>query len=197
MADAIFDVQEPEIVRPAIKFAFIPFDRTMIEDRLFRIITAGDLVWKKGYEQALLAIRILVDRKIPVRFEIFGEGSEYQSILFAIHDMDLSHHVQLNGRISHAELRNKFQQADVFFLSSFNEDTPIEVLEAMTCGLPVVSTASRRVEEIITSGVEGLIVPVMEPQAAADALESLWETPELRSKMGASAKAKVLQREGV
>jgi colanic acid/amylovoran biosynthesis glycosyltransferase len=169
----------------------------MIEDRLFRIITAGDLVWKKGYEQALLAIRILVDRKIPVRFEIFGEGSEYQSILFAIHDMDLSHHVQLNGRISHAELRNKFQQADVFFLSSFNEDTPIEVLEAMTCGLPVVSTASRRVEEIITSGVEGLIVPVMEPQAAADALESLWETPELRSKMGASAKAKVLQREGV
>lgn len=194
MADAMIDVQERETVSPAIDSTFIPSDRTMTDDRLFRIITSGDLIWEKGYEQALMAIQILVDRKTPVHFEIFGEGSEYQSVLFAIHDMGLWHHVQLNGRISHAELRKRFQESDVFFLSSINEENPTEVLEAMACGLPIVSTAFDSINEIITDGVEGLIVPIMEPQAAADALETLWRAPELRLKMGASAKARLLKR---
>jgi glycosyltransferase involved in cell wall biosynthesis len=193
MAEAMIE-QEREIVSPIIDCSFVPTDQSMNEDKLFRIITAGDLIWNKGYEQALMAIRILVDRKIPVHFDIFGEGHEYQSILFAIHDMDLHHHVHLNGRISHQELRNRFQEADVFFLSSLNEDRPIEALEAMSCGLPVVTTASSKINETITDGVEGLIVPIMEPKSAADALEMLWRKTDLRFRMGESARTKILQK---
>lgn len=197
MAEAMIDVQEREIVSPAIDCSINSPERTMTENKLFRIITAGDLNWEKGYEQALMTIRILVDRKIPVRFDIFGEGNEYQSILFAIHDMDLSQHVQLNGRISPEELRNRFKEADVFFISSVNEQSPLEALEAMGCGIPVVATESAKINEIITDGLEGLIVPVMEPKSAADALEMLWRKTELRSRMGASAKEKILKREEV
>ncbi len=191
MAEAMIDVQEREIVSPTINSC----DRTMTENKIFRIITAGDLNWEKGYEQALMTIRILVDRKIPVRFDIYGEGNEYQSILFAIHDMDLSQHVHLNGRISPEELRNRLKEADVFFLSSVNEQSPLEALEAMACGVPVVATESAKINEIITDGLEGLIVPIMEPKSAADALEMLWRKTELRSRMGASAKEKILKRE--
>src|SRR5262245_28357698 len=112
MADAMIDVQEQEIVAPAIDSSFNSHERTMTESKMFRIITAGDLSWEKGYEQALMTIRILIDRKIPAHFDIFGEGNEYQSILFAIHDMDLSQHVELNGRVSPDELRNKLKEAD-------------------------------------------------------------------------------------
>ncbi len=190
MAEAMIDVQEREIVSPAIDL----HDRTMTENKLYRIVTAGDLNWEKGYEQALMTIRFLLDRNIPVRFDIFGEGNEYQSILFAIHDMDLAEHVHLNGRISAEELRNKFKEADVFFLSSFDEQSPLEALEAMGCGLPVVTTQTDKIDEIITDGLEGLIVPIMEPKSAADALEMLWRKPELRSRMGASAKEKMLKQ---
>ena len=197
MAEAMIDVQEREIISPASDSSFHSDERTMTETKLFRIITAGDLTWEKGYEQALMTIRILLDRKIPVRFEIFGEGNEYQSILFAIHDMDLSQHVQLNKRISPDGLRNRFKEADVFFLSSVNEQSPLEVLEAMSCGVPVVATESAKIHEIITDGLDGLIVPIMDPVAAADALEMLWQKAELRSKMGAAARAKTLKREEV
>lgn len=197
MAEAMIDVQEREIISPASDSSFHSDERTMTETKLFRIITAGDLTWEKGYEQALMTIRILLDRKIPVRFEIFGEGNEYQSILFAIHDMDLSQHVQLNKRISPDGLRNRFKEADVFFLSSVNEQSPLEVLEAMSCGVPVVATESAKIHEIITDGLDGLIVPIMDPVAAADALEMLWRKAELRSKMGAAARAKTLKREEV
>lgn len=195
MAEAMIDVQEREIVSPAIDPSFDSHEQTMTEAKLFRIITAGDLTWEKGYEQALMTIRILVDRKIPVIFNIFGEGNEYQSILFAIHDMDLSQHVQLNRRISPEELRSKFKEADVFFLSSVNELSPLEALEAMGCGVPVVATDSDKIKEIVTDGLEGLIVPIMDPKSAADALEMLWRKSELRSRMGASAKEKMLKRE--
>ncbi|HEY7161894.1 MAG TPA: glycosyltransferase family 4 protein, partial [Acidobacteriota bacterium] len=195
MADAMIEVQEQEIVLPAIESSFNSHDRTMTDIKTFRIITAGDLTWEKGYEQALMTIRILVDRKIPVYFEIFGEGNEYQSIMFAIHDMDLSQNVQVNGRISPDELRNRFKEADVFFLSSVNEHSPLETLEAMGCGLPVIATNSDKIKEIITDGLEGLIVPIMDPKSAADALEMLWRKAELRSRMGASAKEKMLKQE--
>jgi colanic acid/amylovoran biosynthesis glycosyltransferase len=194
MADAMIEVQERESVSPAIESSFNSHDRTMTESKTFRVITAGDLTWEKGYEQALMTIRILVDRKIPVHFEIFGEGNEYQSMMFAIHDMDLAQHVQLNRRILPNELRNKYKEADVFFLSSVDEQSPLEVLEAMGCGVPVVATESHKIKEIITDGLEGLIVPIMDPRSAADALEMLWRKPELRSRMAASAKEKMLKQ---
>ena len=194
MADAMIDVQEQEIVATAIDSSSKSHDRTMTESKTFRIITAGDLTWEKGYEQALMTIRILIDRKIPVHFEIFGEGNEYQNILFAIHDMDLSQHVQLSKRVSADELRNKYKEADVFFLSSVNEESPLEAFEAMGCGVPVVATESDKVKETITDGLEGLIVPIMDPQSAADALEMLWRKPDLRTRMGVSAKEKMLKQ---
>ena len=195
MADAMIEVQEQEIVSPAIGSSFNSHDRTMTESNMFRIITAGDLNWEKGYEQALMTIRILVDRNIPAHFDIFGEGHEYQSILFAIHDMGLSQHVQLNRRVSPDEMRKKFKEADVFLLSSINEQSPLETLEAMGSGLPVIATDSDKIKEIITDGLEGFIVPIMDPKSAADALEMLWRKSELRSRMGASAKEKMLKRE--
>jgi colanic acid/amylovoran biosynthesis glycosyltransferase len=162
---------------------------------VFRIITAGDLIWNKGYEQALMTIRILLDRNIPVHFDIYGEGHEYQSILFTIHDMDLSEQVQLHPRVSPDEMRKKLKEADVFFLSSIHEHSPLETLEAMGCGLPVIATESGKIKEIITDGLEGLIVPIMDPKSAADALEMLWRKGELRSRMGASAKEKMLKQD--
>jgi glycosyltransferase involved in cell wall biosynthesis len=194
MADAMIDVQEQEIAAPAIDSSIKSNDRTMTESKMFRIITAGDLTWEKGYEQAVMTIRILVDRKIPVHFEILGEGSEYQNILFAIHDMDLSQHVQLSKRISPDQLRNKYKEADIFFLSSLNEQNPLEAFEAMGCGVPVVATDCDKVKEIITDGLEGLIVPIMDPKSAADALEMLWRKTDLRLRMGASAKEKMLKQ---
>ncbi len=188
------DAGKLRVIRPAVDPTFFfPLEEKKPEENTFRIITVGSLIWRKGHEQALMAIRGLVDRNIPVRFEIIGDGEDYQSILFSIQDMDLQEHVHLRGPLTPAEIRSKLQQSDVFLLSSFAEGISNAALEAMACRLPVVSTECGGMSEAITNGVEGFVVPIMDSYATADALKTLWEKPQLRLKMGAAARARILK----
>jgi glycosyltransferase involved in cell wall biosynthesis len=78
-------------------------------------------------------------------------------------------------------------------LSSLWEGLPIALLEAMSAGLPVISTKVEGVEEVIVEGENGLLVPIGNSAALADAITQLLADPQLRHKMGASSKAKVLE----
>ena len=46
------------------------------------LVTTGSILWRKGYEYALLAVRQLVERGLPVRFDIIGDGPEGQRLLY-------------------------------------------------------------------------------------------------------------------
>jgi colanic acid/amylovoran biosynthesis glycosyltransferase len=150
-------------------------------------------VWRKGYVDALIAIRKLVNQGISLKYEIIGEGEDYQAILFSIQDMELQDHVKLHGKLSADEIRDKLQNADVFLLTSLTEGISNAALEAMSCGLPVVTTDSGGMREAVTDGIEGFVVPIMDPNAVAAALEKLSKDPGLRKKMGDAARAKVFR----
>ena len=67
------------------------------------------------------------------------------------------------------------------------------LLEAMATGIPVIATRVEGVEETITDGVDGLLVPPEDSDELALAIVRLLEDPELRKKIGAAARARVLQ----
>jgi colanic acid/amylovoran biosynthesis glycosyltransferase len=156
-------------------------------------VTTGSLVWVKGYEYALQSIRHLVDQGIAVQFDLIGEGPERQRILYTIHDLGLEGRVHLHGRLSPEEVRDKLQQADAFLLSSLSEGISNAALEAMACGLPVVTTDCGGMREAIRTNVEGIIVPVRESKEMSQALATLWDDTELRTRMGQAARKRVLQ----
>lgn len=188
------EAEKTRIIRPAVDPNFF----TSLEDKksgtlLLSIISTGSLVWRKGYVDALIAIRKLINQGISLKYEIIGEGEDYQAILFSIQDMELQDHVKLHGKLSADEIRNKLQNADVFLLTSLTEGISNAALEAMSCGLPVVTTDSGGMREAVTDGVEGFVVPIMDPDAVAAALERLSKNLELRKKMGDAARAKVLR----
>lgn len=182
------------IIRPAVDPGF--FDANGGEPRperdSFRLITTGSLIWRKGYEYLLAAVRLLVDRGVPVQLDVIGEGTERQRVAFTIDDLDLGEHVVLHGRVPPAQVRQYLQQADVFVLSSLSEGISNAVLEAMACGLPVVTTNCGGMAEAVTNGVEGFLVPVRDPQAMSDALWALWAQPELRPLMGQAGRARIV-----
>lgn len=189
------DPAKTQIIRPAVDpFFFKPRTVERIEEsKKLRVINVASLTWRKAHESALLAIRMLADRGVPVSFEIIGLGPCLQQLLYTIQDLNLEDHVRLLGHASPAEVLTHLQNSDVFLLSSLSEGISNAVLEAMSCGLPVVSTDCGGMREAITSGVEGFLIPLRDSQAMADALQQFWLDPSLRNRMSNAARERILK----
>ncbi len=80
---------------------------------------------------------------------------------------------------------------DIYMMSSMFEGLPIALLEAMSCGLPVVCTNAGGTGEVIRDGVDGFLVPVEEPMQLVEPLASLVSDEGLRQRMGVAARRRV------
>lgn len=186
------DPDKAQVIHPAVDPDFFCPSYTVRQNTdTFRVIAVGSLVWVKGYEYALSAIRQLVDRGVPIQFEIVGDGPERQRVLYTIHDLDLEQHVFVRGRMTPEQVRDRLQQADAFLLSSLSEGISNAVLEAMACGVPVVTTDCGGMREAVSDSTEGFVVPVRDTGAMSKALHQLWIDPTLRSQMSENARARV------
>jgi colanic acid/amylovoran biosynthesis glycosyltransferase len=178
---------DPETFQPARQ------RRTNVTE--FRIVMTGSIIWSKGYDYALEALRILRDRGMDAAITIVGSAdkSNRQRLLYAIDDLNLGTSVRIRGTLTPTEVVQELQKSDALLLSSLSEGISNAVLEAMSCALPVVSSACPGMEEAIEHGVTGLLVPLRDPTAIADALESLARDPELRERMGRAARERILR----
>ena len=188
------DPAKARVIRPAVDpEVFRPGPSCSDHNGIFRLVTTGSLIWRKGMEYALSSIRKLRDRGVRVRFEIIGDGPERQRVLYTTHDLGLQDCVRLHGRLRPEEVLQRLQQADAFLLSSLSEGISNAVLEAMACGLPVVTTDCGGMREAVTDGVEGFVVPVRDAEAMAAALLRLAVDVGLRQRIGAAARARIVR----
>lgn len=187
------DRRKAWLIRAALDPEFFRPPSTKRSERSpMRVISVGHLTWKKGYEYGLQAIRLLVDRGVPVQLEIVGDGEDRARIVATVRDLGLDREVRLRGRLTSREVRDRLQHADVLLQSSVTEGIPHTTLEAMACGLPVVVTGCGGLREAVTDRREGLVVPARDPTAIADALKTLWDDPGLRTQLGEAGRARVL-----
>ncbi|MBP9500962.1 MAG: glycosyltransferase family 4 protein [Candidatus Promineofilum sp.] len=189
------DKAKSAVIHPAVDpdmFRPLPVGSRPDED-ILRVISTGSVNWRKGYGYALSAIRRLVDRGVPVQYDLIGDGPEQQRLLYTIQDLELGDHVVRHGKLPPDKVLARLQEADVFLLSSLSEGISNAVLEGMACGLPVVTTDVGGMSEAVTDGVEGFLTPPLDSVSLADALEELWRAPELRQRMGAAGRARVLR----
>ena len=80
------------------------------------------------------------------------------------------------------------QAMDMYAFTSLTETTSLSVLEAMSCGLPVVSTPAGYIRDYIEHGKNGLLIPKQNPYALAKEIEKLQASPLLREKLGFAAR---------
>jgi glycosyltransferase involved in cell wall biosynthesis len=87
-----------------------------------------------------------------------------------------------------------FQALDLFALPSYGEEgVPQAIMQAMACGIPVVSTTAGAITEAVDAGATGLIVPPRDPAALAEALARLRDDPALRERFGTAAHARAMR----
>ncbi|MEO8605534.1 MAG: glycosyltransferase, partial [bacterium] len=153
-----------------------------------------------GLDVLLRACRLLKDTGRDFRCEIIGgrvarEMNHYlllRKLHRALHLDDVVHFI---GPRPFAAVREKYGEADVYVLPAVpaadgrRDVTPNTVIEAMAMGLPIVSSRSGAIPELIDDGVSGLLVAPRDAAALADALARLLDDGELRRTLGAAARA--------
>ena len=169
------------------------------------LITVSRIDAKKGLIYLAEAIRILADRGVGVRANLVGSvdpysraSAEYAEELTAkVRELGITDRLVMHGVKKQSDLlpllaRSCVLVAPYVELDSGDKDgIPTAVLEAMSTGLPVVTTDAGSILEAVTDGVEAICVPQRDPVRLADAIERLVRDPALCRRMGESGRRRV------
>jgi glycosyltransferase involved in cell wall biosynthesis len=150
------------------------------------IISIGRLTKQKGYQYLIEAFSI-VKRSFPCKIVIIGEGEEKAEMISRVRSLGIESDVAFLGF-----QKNPFKymvRSSVFVLSSLCEGFPNVILEAMSLGLPVVSTdCPSGPSEIIEDKRNGLLVPVKDNKALAQAILDVLTNDKLRKNLSLEAR---------
>jgi colanic acid/amylovoran biosynthesis glycosyltransferase len=165
----------------------------------FQILCIARFCEVKGHADLIQACEILKQRGVRFECHLIGEGPLLSSVAQQISSAGLTEKVLFHGALPHEEVVKQFAAADVAVLATAPTSTgecegiPNVLKEAMACGLPVVSSLSGGIPELVDDGITGILVPPRDPPALADALQRLCEDPELRQRIGCAGRKRIVR----
>jgi glycosyltransferase involved in cell wall biosynthesis len=163
------------------------------------VLMATRLVREKGIHVFVEAARILAGRGVNIRFALAGGRVDGNPGALSIQEVEsLTRHsgVRWLGRVT--DMPQLIERcAVVAYPSWYGEGVPKILLEAAACGRPIVTTDHPGCREVVAHGENGLLVPIRDPQATADAIARLIADPDLRVAMGLRGRRIAVERFGV
>lgn len=154
------------------------------------VLFVGRLIQGKGVWELLEAVR-RVNAERPCRLLVLGDGELRDRLRERAAADGLADRVIFAGYVGPDELQAAYRCADVFVLPSWTEGFPMSIIEAMDCGLPIVTTPIRGMADHLVEGENALFVPVRGTAELAAALRRLLEDRDLRARMAANNRLKV------
>jgi glycosyltransferase involved in cell wall biosynthesis len=147
----------------------------------------GELSVRKGIHDLLNAFSQVKSEN--ARLLIAGNG-DIESLQSLSEELNISHKVEFLGWINNAQKLELLAKTDVVILPSYAEGLPMSVLEAMSVGLPVITTPVGAVEDAITNDVHGLLVAPGNLSQISQAITELSDNASKRKTLGDEAKIK-------
>lgn len=159
--------------------------RSFAKDGPIKIISVNRLVKKKGTEYAIKAVAQIIKKYKNKKFEytIIGHGPDKAYLENLVHRLNIEQYVHFVGWKDRSEIIQELHAHDIFLLPSRKahngdeEGIPNALKEAMSCGLPVVSTLHAGIPELIQDGYSGYLVPEKQAFMLAEKLELLIKHP--------------------
>jgi len=168
--------------------------KTQKEENL--LLFVGRISSNKGVHILMKSLQFL---KEPIRLAIIGppdwDIDYYQRILKIIEkeNQKRKHTIQYLGSMEQTELVKWYQKASLFILPSFAEGFPVTILEALSCGTPVIATPVGGIPEVVKNYETGILVPPSDSKALANAIQYLLENEDARLKIAREGRRHVVR----
>jgi glycosyltransferase involved in cell wall biosynthesis len=157
---------------------------TVDSRRTLRVLFLGQVILRKGIQYLIEAAKLLKNESI--HFDVVGPiGISEEAMKSAPPNMTF------HGSVTRDRTQEFYERADIFVLPTLSDGFALTQLEAMAYGLPVIATPN--CGEVVTDGVDGLIVPASDSNALAEGLQLIIQDPEKLKAMSEATKAKVEQ----
>jgi glycosyltransferase involved in cell wall biosynthesis len=153
------------------------------------IITIARLEHQKGITFLIAAALQVLQRHPEAEFWLVGDGSLRSQLQAQVEQSGVAAAVRFLGLRDN--LPELLAAADMFVLPSLYEGLPLSVLEAMAMAKAVVATRVGGTPDVVDDGVTGLLIPPSDPQALAEAIERLLESPDLAARLAAAGAHRV------
>ncbi len=160
-----------------------------ISEKGIILISVGRLVKRKGYEYAIRAISKLTHQNL--KYLIIGDGPEEKNLKDLAKRFGVEDKVEFLGFVPEDKKFQYLSVSDIYVLSSSHEGFGICLLEAMYCGLPIVSTDNGGQTDFLVDGKNALMVPIEDSDALAGQIKTLIDDGILRLQMSENNKEDV------
>lgn len=184
---------EPTVIANPINVSVFLLEEHCYKVSCCRLVMAGRLTAQKNYPLAFKALK-RVGRVIPEwKLEIYGRGELADELADLVAHLGLQDKISFKGWVD--DVISAYQQSDLFLMTSDFEGLPNVLMEAMGCGLPCISTdCPTGPADLIENGVNGVLVPVNDVDALADAIIKVCTMPlEERANMGCKARRFIME----
>ena len=155
----------------------------------------GRMTGVKRTGDVLLALSELRARGVDATLGMVGDGPDRAAVEEQAYRLGIARHCLYLGY--QEDVSGWYAALDALVLPSANEGTPVSAIEALATGRPVVATRVGGVPDVVREGEDGFLVEVGDVDALAERLAVLAADPELRTRMGGKARARVLERYAV
>jgi glycosyltransferase involved in cell wall biosynthesis len=152
------------------------------------ILFTGRLSYRKGLFDLIECGKYICEKYPDISFVITGSGILSDTLHERINELGLAKQFKFLGFVTHEELIKLYQNATLYVLPSHYEGLPTVLLEAMSCGLPVIATAVSGNLDVITHEKNGILVPPKSPEKIAEAISLLLDDEKMRKKLGENAR---------
>lgn len=175
-------------IRPMIDLTHkdIVVGRNYTTREFYRILYLGRIAEDKGIEELLHAVAVLRDKGYRFVLDVVGDGEHFYAFSKLASDLQLEDFVKFRGATFNPnEIRNYFQNADIFVLASYHEGFPRTLYEAMAYGTPIITTFVGGVASVMTDGRNCLRI---EPRSVNSIVAVLANAMDNYAKTGVLAK---------
>jgi GalNAc-alpha-(1->4)-GalNAc-alpha-(1->3)-diNAcBac-PP-undecaprenol alpha-1,4-N-acetyl-D-galactosaminyltransferase len=162
-----------------------PNTKATFQNDMPRLVAVGRLEYVKGFDLLIKAFAIVRQQYPQATLTIWGEGSKRQELKCLCDELSLSNNIFLPGITK--EITQALSEADLFIQTSRWEGFGNALCEAMSVGLPVISTSCSGPREIIRDGIDGLLIPIENTVALATAILDLLDNPSKRLMLATNA----------
>lgn len=173
--------------------------RILPKDKPINLLFVGRLVEKKGAKYLIKAFRKVHHEFPQTKLTMIGDGELRKATVQQIKKLGLKDCVKMLGDLSHHDVIKEMDKAHLFCLPSVKgkkgdqEGIPNVLKEAMVCGIPVISTKHAGIPELVSSGINGYLVPEKDSDALAKQIIFLIKNHHLWPEIGQKAREKILK----